>query len=188
MDIVNLRSIRTAVLFTVIFVFAIQIGSSRVSSRSFNFSPVASGSFGWMGKTVVTAEPTIQERDIFILVNLERKKKKLSQMKWDQDLWKMAEYYSRKMADEKFFDHLDPDGKSVVDRAKQFKIKNWKKIGENLFFADGYISPTGEAVEGWMNSEGHRENILDGDWTHSAIGVYEARGRKTYVTQVFLRR
>ncbi len=138
--------------------------------------------------SIAFSEPSLQEKNIFILVNVERRKEKLRNLKWDHDLWRMAEYYSRKMADENFFDHLDPDGRSVVDRAKQFKIKNWTKIGENLFFADGYISPTGEAVTGWMNSEGHRENILDKDWTHSAIGVYEARGRKTYVTQLFLRR
>lgn len=170
------------------FVFTLLINENVVLAKPHFSSKTTSGSPIQNIIGNVISEPSLQEKNIFILVNVERSKQTLRAVKWDPDLWKMAEYYSRKMADENFFDHLDPDGKSVVDRAKQFKINKWTKIGENLFFADGYISPTGEAVAGWMNSEGHRENILDKDWTHSAIGVYEARGRKTYVTQLFLRR
>ncbi|MCB1023416.1 MAG: CAP domain-containing protein [Acidobacteria bacterium] len=183
-----LRTAGAILIIGFTFLVAVRPLGTKAFSRSSPGESSDRGKLGPIKNLKYSTEPTRQEKSIFTLVNEVRKKEKLRIVEWDPVLWKMAEYYSRKMAEEGFFDHLDPDGNSVADRAKQFKVRNWTKIGENLFYADGFITPTGEAVRGWMNSEGHRENMLDRDWTHSAIGVYETRGRKTYITQLFLRR
>ncbi len=180
--------VRSIVLVSVISGFTVQISHSH----GYAGTAVSAGqSFEQLiipPTRLVRIEPTDQERDIFTLVNRQRKIHRLHTLKWDPGLAKLARHFSKKMAREEFFDHNDPNGKSVVDRAADFRIKGWTKIGENLFFSEGFISPVGVAVESWLDSPGHRLNILDEDWTHSAIGVYESRGRKTYITQVFLQK
>lgn len=126
-----------------------------------------------------------EEHDIFDLVNNERSKKRLGRLDWNDRLADMARSYSKQMSKENFFSHYDPDGKTVVDRAKNIKV-SWQKIGENLFYCIGMTEFTDFAVKGWMKSPSHRRNILDPQWTASGIGVYEARDGRVFVTQVFI--
>ena len=128
------------------------------------------------------------EREIFDLINRERGKKGLGELNWDSNLSRLARAYSQKMARENFFSHYDGDGGSVETRAKDMRIKNWSKIGENLFFCEGYDNPNVMAVRGWMQSPTHRENILDPDYTDSGIGIAFTGGGRIYVTQVFIER
>ncbi len=128
------------------------------------------------------------EDEIHFLVNRQRRKYRLKNLTLDRKISRMARYYSKKMAKDDFFDHYDPDGNSVVDRAKKFKIKNYLKIGENLFYGEGYRDPSSIAVRGWLESPSHRRNMLARDWSHTGIGVYITRDNRIYVTQVFLRK
>jgi uncharacterized protein YkwD len=128
------------------------------------------------------------EREIFDLINEERRKKGLGELTWDASLSRLARDYSQKMARENFFSHYDGNGEAVDDRAKAMRIKNWSKIGENLFFCEGYDNPNATAVRGWMKSPTHRDNILDPDYNVSGIGVAQTASGKIYVTQVFLER
>jgi len=128
------------------------------------------------------------EIKIFDLVNEERHRKGLNELEWNNNLAKLARDYSSKMASERFFDHLDPDGASVIERAQDARIKNWSKIGENLFYCEGANDFSFLAVKGWMKSPTHKENILDRDWTDSGIGIAESRSGQIYVTQVFIER
>lgn len=127
------------------------------------------------------------EQQIHYLVNNERRKKGLSDLYWDEDLARLARNYSKKMARESFFSHFDNDGNSVVERAKDSDIRGWNKIGENLFFCEGYDSFDALAVRGWMNSAEHRRNILDRQFTTTGIGVAQTRDGRIYITQVFIR-
>ena len=126
-------------------------------------------------------------RQILELVNAERRKKRLPELEWDRDLTRMARAYSKQMARENFFDHVDEDGKNVADRAKSAKVKGWNKIGENLFFCEGTTKFDSFAVKGWMKSPTHRQNILDKSWTTTGIGIAETNG-EIYITQVFIQR
>ncbi len=126
------------------------------------------------------------EYRIFKLVNTERHKRRLNDLVWDDNLARMARDYSKKMAREIFFDHADFDGKTVVDRAEDSRIKNWSKIGENLFYYEANYDFDNLAVRGWMRSPTHRENILDETWTATGIGIAESRDGRIYITQVFL--
>ena len=128
------------------------------------------------------------ESEIFDLVNKERRRKNLDELEWNDDLVKLARDYSDKMARGRFFDHHDPNGATVVERAKDARIKKWSKIGENLFFCDENYNFSFFAVKNWMKSPTHKENILDVDWTDSGIGIAESRSGQIYITQVFIER
>ncbi|HEY8560694.1 MAG TPA: CAP domain-containing protein [Pyrinomonadaceae bacterium] len=127
------------------------------------------------------------ERQIHYLINNERRKQNLSDLYWDEDLARMARAFSRQMARESFFDHYDRDGNSVVERAQRSNIRGWSKIGENLFFCEGYGNFDALAVRGWMNSPGHRRNVLDRQFNTTGIGIAETRDGQVYITQVFTR-
>ncbi len=128
------------------------------------------------------------ENEIFDSINRERRKKGLGELAWDARLAQLARAYSKKMAKDSFFSHWDRDGKSVVERVTASNIKDWNKIGENLFYCEGYGDFDELAVRGWMNSPDHRRNILDRQFTTTGIGIAQSRDGKIYITQVFIKR
>lgn len=130
----------------------------------------------------------VAEREIFRLVNRERRKRNLNELEWNADLAEMARKYSEKMADENFFSHFDLQGANVAKRAQKARIKGWTRIGENLFTIENYSSFDRFAVKAWMNSPSHRQNILDKDWTTTGVGVAQADNGDVYITQVFIER
>lgn len=127
------------------------------------------------------------EFQIHYLINNERRRKGLGDLYWDDDLARMARSYSRQMARESFFSHYDGDGNTVVERAQRSDIRGWSKIGENLFFCEGYDNFDALAVRGWMSSPTHRRNVLDRQFNTTGIGIAESRSGEIYITQVFTR-
>lgn len=125
------------------------------------------------------------EADIFALVNRERVKHRLQPLEWDDKIAELARNYSRRMAREGFFDHYDPNGKSVSDRARKV---DWETIGENLFMGTERPQLNVFAVRGWMRSDSHRKNILNKVFTASGLGIARGKDGNIYVTQVFLSR
>ena len=76
---------------------------------------------------------------------------------------------------------VEPQGQQPWDRVSAAGISGWQSVGENIAY--GY--PTPEAVEDtWMNSPGHRANILNSGYTHIGVGAYNDNGT-LYWTQVF---
>lgn len=128
------------------------------------------------------------ELSIHNLINAERRKRGVGDLEWNEELARVAREYSKKMAREGFFDHRDDDGNSVVDRVTKARISGWSRIGENLYYSEGYDSFEAMSVRGWMKSPGHRENLLDRRYTSAGIGVARSRDGKIYVTQVFMGR
>ena len=126
---------------------------------------------------------TQDENEVFNLVNRERSRAHLEGLMWDERLAKVARDYSRRMAREGFFDHYDPDGKTVLDRAS--RVRGWSRIGENLFVCDEQPSYTSVAIRGWLKSPTHRTNMLDRTWTATGIGIATARDGNIFITQVF---
>jgi uncharacterized protein YkwD len=127
------------------------------------------------------------EEEIFALVNDERRKKRLSNLDWDDDLARVARKYSQQMAKGNFFGHFDKSGNGMEQRVDAAKIK-WTEIGENLYFCQGVEDFNAAAVKGWMNSPGHRQNILGRNFTDTGIGIAESRDGKIYITQVFIKK
>lgn len=128
------------------------------------------------------------EDEIFILVNDERQRNNLHALVWDTQLSDIARAYSKQMADEDFFDHFDSQGADVVVRAKKSNLKHWSKIGENLFSVEHLRNFDAFAVNNWMKSPTHRQNILDADFNTAGIGIAESASGEVFITQIFIRR
>lgn len=118
-------------------------------------------------------------------VNRQRKEHGLEPLVFSGQLLDVARNYSRRMAEEGFFAHIDPQGKTASDRVRAAKL-TWSAMGENLLNIRGYINPVPPAVERWMKSEAHSRNILDPEYQYSAVGVWTASNGIIYFTQIFL--
>lgn len=123
------------------------------------------------------------ERAIRGCANRERRSRGTPALAASRVLTRAARLPARNMARQGFFDHTDPQGRSVGDRVSIFDRGNrFTYIGENI--AAGYRSAL-STCRGWMRSSGHRRNILDRRYT--AIGGGFARGGPygRYYVQVF---
>ncbi|MFE5889909.1 CAP domain-containing protein [Streptomyces sp. NPDC056462] len=119
--------------------------------------------------------------EVVDLTNRERARAGLSPLAVDAALGTAAQAYSADMAARAFYSHTSPEGTQPWDRAAAAGSR-MRSIGENI--ACGQRSP-GEVVEGWMNSPGHRANILKRDFTHIGIGFAGGGPAGTYWTQLF---
>ena len=107
------------------------------------------------------------EREVVRLVNIERNNRGLSSLTISDKLSKAADVRAVEIVDK--FDHERPNGSRASTAAKEVGY-NYTTFGENI--AAGYPNPQ-EVVEGWMNSEGHRNNILNAAYTQIGVGCFE---------------
>lgn len=119
-------------------------------------------------------------------VNRLRRRSGLSRLTFYEDLLPLARDYSRRMAEQNFFSHNDPDGLTVRERVEGADIK-WRMVGENLAYSNGYVNPVAASIHGWMDSPGHRRNILDPEFSLTAIGVWIKPDGTVYFTEIFLK-
>ncbi|MFE7272016.1 CAP domain-containing protein [Streptomyces sp. NPDC057623] len=119
--------------------------------------------------------------EVVELTNRERTRAGLRPLAVDAALAGAAQAYSSDMAARAFYSHTSPEGSRPWDRAAAAGSR-MRAIGENI--ACGQRSPA-EVVEGWMNSPGHRANILKHDFTHIGIGFAGGGPAGTYWTQLF---
>ncbi|MFE6175445.1 CAP domain-containing protein [Streptomyces sp. NPDC056464] len=119
--------------------------------------------------------------EVVELTNRERTRAGLHPLAIDPTLATAARAYSTDMAVRAFYSHTSPEGTQPWDRAAAAGSR-MRTIGENI--ACGQRSPA-EVVEGWMNSPGHRANILKRDFTHIGIGFAGGGPAGTYWTQLF---
>ncbi|MBU5484035.1 serine protease [Clostridium sp. MSJ-11] len=122
------------------------------------------------------------EQEVITLVNAERAKANLPALKANQELSKVARVKSQDMIDKNYFSHTSPTYGSPFDMMKKFGIK-YSAAGENI----AYGQPTPKAVvDGWMNSPGHRANILSKSFTEIGVGVAKKSNGTYYWTQMFI--
>ncbi|WP_226602630.1 CAP domain-containing protein [Bacillus cereus] len=119
------------------------------------------------------------EQRVVELTNAERAKQGLSALKIDTELSKVARIKSEDMQKNNYFDHNSPTYGSPFDMMKKFGI-SYTSAGENI--AQGQRTPE-EVVQAWMNSAGHRANILNNGFTHIGVGYVESGN---YWTQQFI--
>ena len=134
------------------------------------------------------AAPSNFERSAFELVNEERRERGQEPLRWDAELSRLARGHSENMARENFFSHTDAKGLDTADRAAAVGVCGWRAIAENIAYNQGLDDPVGFAVERWMQSTKHRENILRPVFTHAGIGISRAADGRVYFTQVFVAR
>ena len=119
------------------------------------------------------------ESEVVRLVNEIRRQYGLSSLTENWELSRVAGFKSQDMKDRAYFDHTSPTYGSPFQMMKDFGI-SYRTAGENI--AMGYRSPEA-VVNGWMNSSGHRANILNANFKQIGVG-YVAQGN--YWTQMFI--
>ncbi|MFP3122633.1 CAP domain-containing protein [Ectobacillus funiculus] len=117
------------------------------------------------------------EQKVVTLTNQERAKQGLPALQVDSALSKVAKAKSQDMYNANYFSHTSPTYGSPFDMMKQFGI-SYRTAGENI--AMGQKTPE-EVVQAWMNSAGHRANILNTTYTH--IGVGYVAGKNIWTQQ-----
>ena len=127
----------------------------------------------------VSSAVSAYEQKVVELTNQERAKNGLKPLALDTELSKVAREKSRDMQSKGYFSHTSPTYGSPFDMMKKFGI-SYRSAGENI--AMGQRTPE-EVVKAWMNSSGHRANILNSSYTHIGVG-HVATGN--YWTQMFI--
>ena len=126
------------------------------------------------------------EQAIFNKVNEERAKAGVSPLSYNSTMEKYARIKSQDMGDNNYFSHADLSGNYITSKMKADGV-SYKAWGENIAYIGGITDPTALAnkfMENWMNSEGHRKNILSTNFDSIGIGVYQS-GNRAYATQEF---
>ena len=119
------------------------------------------------------------ETEVIRLVNEIRVQYGLSKLTENWELSRVARYKSQDMHDLKYFSHTSPTYGSPFEMMKAFGL-SYRTAGENIAY--GYRTPQA-VVDGWMNSSGHRANILNASFKQIGVG-YVADGH--YWTQQFI--
>ena len=144
------------------------------------------------------------ERYVHEAINEERTARGLEPLAFDTELRDIARAHSQDRAERGYFAHVDPDGNDVVDRYEAAGYDcsvNGYTGGENIaqtWYDTPVVTDDGETVqyeteeelaEGivtqWMNSPGHRENILATQWENEGIGIYVTDDDRVFATQNF---
>lgn len=123
---------------------------------------------------------TAMEDEVTALINRERSKAGCGSVRTDERIRTAARAHSTDMAKNNYFSHTGLDGSSFVDRLARAGYPRDAAAGENIAY--GYATAQ-EVVTGWMNSDGHRKNILN--CSAKATGVGLAYGGTAYWTQLF---
>lgn len=124
------------------------------------------------------------EINTFNRVNAERTNRGLAALVLDANISAVARGHSQDMVNRHFFSHVNPDGAGLAERLSDGGIA-YNIAGENIAW-NNYPDPVDTAVTGWMNSAGHRANILDNRFSRTGIGVVGDAAGRYYFTQVFV--
>ncbi|MDQ0253847.1 uncharacterized protein YkwD [Evansella vedderi] len=119
-----------------------------------------------------------QARQIFDLTNDIRKRHGLPPLKWEETTAKVALLHSQDMHYNNYFSHTSPTNGELKDRL-QGEYLSFHSAAENI--AANYVDGIA-AVEGWLNSEGHRVNLLNDRFTHLGVGVYRNHYTQNFIT------
>ncbi len=133
------------------------------------------------------APPLTVEARVLELTNSERIKAGLPALKAESKLALAGRLHSKEMCEQDYFSHISPTpGRSTPRERMETAGARSRAVGENIYMSMG--RPPEEvparALTSWMNSPGHRANILSPDFTSLGVGIYVS-GPNIYVTQVF---
>lgn len=129
-------------------------------------------------ETNLPVEGSFEQQAAFFIhefTNAERKKAGLSGLDYDVRLAQVAQLHSEDMAARDYFEHVSPENCNLTCRlnAVEYSASTW---GENIAWQQSSSMPSAQTlaesfVRGWMDSPGHRENILRSAFTHEGVGV-----------------
>ena len=121
------------------------------------------------------------EQEVFNLINQQRINNGLSALKNDSEVQRIARIKAQDMVDKNYFSHTSPTYGSPFDMLKSFKV-SYRTAGENIA---GNSTNSG-AVNAWMNSSGHRANILNSSFNYTGIGVVSSPTYGKIYVQMFI--
>lgn len=123
------------------------------------------------------------ETECIRLINIERTNRGLSALQTNWELCRVARYKSQDMVLNNYFNHTSPTYGSPFTMMQSFGLK-FSAGAENIAYGQRTAQ---EAVNGWMNSAGHRANILSQAYTHTGVGVAKKSNGTLYWTQMFMK-
>ena len=133
------------------------------------------------GNTTSGNDMNNDEKEVFDLINKQRTNQGLKALKIDNEVQRVARIKAEDMVANNYFSHTSPTYGSPFDMLKSFKI-SYKTAGENI----AANSSNSGAVNAWMNSSGHKANILNSNFNYTGIGVVKSpKYGKVYV-QMFM--
>lgn len=171
--------------------YVIQTDNNYIGAASSNYirlvypnnnnNKTSSGNTSSGSTNTTTSQLTSDEQEVFDLINAKRVANGLPVLKTDDELQNVARIKAQDMVDNNYFSHTSPIYGSPFDMIKKFGI-SYKTAGENIA---GNSSNSG-AVNAWMNSSGHKANILNSSFNYTGIGVVKSpKYGKVYV-QMFM--
>lgn len=128
-----------------------------------------------------TSSMNSDEIEIFNLINKQRRNNGLSELKNDSEVQRVARIKAEDMVSNNYFSHQSPTYGSPFDMLKNFKI-SYKTAGENI----AANSNNNSAVNSWMNSSGHKANILNSAFNYTGIGVVNSSKYGKIYVQLFI--
>ncbi len=132
------------------------------------------------GQSVTTAMNS-DEKEVFDLINKQRTNNGLSALKEDAEVQKVARIKAQDMVSNNYFAHESPTYGTPFQMLKNFKI-SYKTAGENI----AANSSNSSAVTAWMNSSGHKANILNSNFNYTEIGVVSSNKYGKIYVQMFI--
>lgn len=140
-----------------------------------------SSNSGSANQNTQTSSMNTNEKEVFDLINKQRTDNGLKALKIDEEVQRVVRIKAQDMVDNNYFSHNSPTYGSPFDMLKSFKV-SYKSAAENIA---GNSSNSG-AVTSWMNSSGHKANILNGNYTHTGIGVVSSSKYGKIFVQMFI--
>lgn len=138
-------------------------------------------STGGSGNTTNTSGLTADELEVFNLINEQRTKNGLSALKINSEVQNVARIKAKDMVNNNYFSHTSPTYGSPFDMLNSFKV-SYKTAGENI----AGNSSNSAAVTAWMNSSGHKANILNSSFNYTGVGVVNGSKYGKIYVQMFI--
>ena len=158
------------------YVRAIYPSSSGSSNNGSSSSGNSSSNSGTQ-----TSNMNSDEKEVFDLINKQRTNNGLDALKNDSEIQRVARIKAQDMVYNNYFSHTSPTYGSPFDMLKSFKI-SYKTAGENI----AVNSSNSSAVTAWMNSSGHKANILNSNFNYTGIGVVNSPKYGKMYVQLFI--
>jgi len=146
-----------------------------------NSSGGSSSSGSSSGNTQTSSSMNSDEKEVFNLINKQRTNNGLTALKVDEEVQRVARIKAEDMVANNYFSHQSPTYGSPFDMLKSFKI-SYKTAGENI----AANSSNSGAVNAWMNSSGHKANILNSSFNYTGIGVVSSPKYGKMYVQMFI--
>jgi len=159
-----------------------QVGMSKIIAAN---PQIKNPDLIYPGQKIIipTVTTSSQENEVARLVNAERAKAGLPALKFNWELSRVARYKSADMANKGYFSHNSPTYGTPFQMMENFGLR-FSAAGENIAY--GQRTPA-EVMRDWMNSPGHRNNILSRSYTEIGVGLAKNKNGVCYWTQMFMK-